>query len=323
MDRRQFLAGTAGAVVTLPMLGNFAFAQMVDQLQLFVPADPGGGWDQTARVMEEVLRANDLISSARVTNVGGAGGTVGLPQFVNQFSGEGDALMVGGMVMIGAIIANKAPVDLTAVTPIARLTGEFEAVVVPKDSPHQDMASLVEALKADPGAVSWAGGSAGGTDHILVGLIAKEVGVDPTAISYVAFAGGGEALAALLGNQVTAGVSGWGEFAEQVEAGNLRVLAISAPERVEGIDAPTLMEQGIDVELLNWRGVFGPPGLEDAERQALIDFTGKMVETDSWQQQLAERNWTGLYLPGDEFVAYVEQDAERIEGILKDLGLAS
>ena len=322
MDRRTFMIGTAALGVAIPAFARLAAAQTIETLEIFVPAAPGGGWDQTGRVMDEVLRANNLIGASRITNVGGAGGTVGLPQFINQHDGEGDALMVSGMVMIGAIIANKSAANLSQVTPIARLTGEFEAIVVPKDSPHQDLASLVEALKADPQSVSWAGGSAGGTDHILAGLIAKAVGADPTQINYVAFAGGGEALASLLGNQVTAGVSGWGEFAEQVAAGNLRALAISAPERVEGIDVPTLKEQGVDVELLNWRGVFAPPNIDDAEKQTLIDMITQMVESDEWQAQLEQRNWMGLFLVGDEFAQYVQQDAARIEAILKEIGLA-
>ena len=168
--------------------------------------------------------------------------------------------MVGGMVMVGALVANKSPVSMRDLTPIARLTGEFEVIVVNAASPLKSMTDLITMFKADPGKVSWAGGSAGGSDHILAGMIAKATGVDAKKVSYVAYAGGGPAQAALLGNQVTCGVSGYGEFAEQIKAGKLRALAISADKRQEGIDAPTLKEQGIDVELFNWRGVFGAPG---------------------------------------------------------------
>ncbi|UFM66581.1 tripartite tricarboxylate transporter substrate binding protein [Paracoccus sp. MA] len=238
MNRRNFMM-TTGAIGLMAAMPTLTLAQEIGSLEIFVPAAPGGGWDQTARVMDQILRGEGLIGSARITNVGGAGGTIGLPQFINQYSGEGNALMTGGMVMIGAIITNNAPVDLTMVTPIARLTGEYLTIVVPAASDIQTMEDLVAKLKADPGSVSWAGGSAGGSDHMLAGLVAQAAGVDPLALSYVAFAGGGEAMAALLGNQVTCGVSGWGEFSEQVGAGNLRVIGISAPERVEGIDAPS------------------------------------------------------------------------------------
>ncbi|WP_173934704.1 tripartite tricarboxylate transporter substrate-binding protein [Chelativorans sp. Marseille-P2723] len=321
MNRRELMA-SAGAIGLWAAAPGVAFSQAMDQLEIFVPAAPGGGWDQTARVMAEVLSKTGMIGGSRISNVGGAGGTIGLPQFVNQHRGNGNALMTGGMVMVGAIITNKSPVDLSAVTPIARLTGEYLAIVVPADSPMQTMADLVDALKEDVGAVSWAGGSAGGSDHILAGLVAKAVGVEPVAVSYVAFAGGGEALAAILGGQVTCGVSGWGEFSEQVAAGNLRVLGISAPERVEGIDAPTIKEQGVDVELLNWRAVFGPPDLDEEERTGLITLMTEMDATAEWQEELERRSWSRLFLAGDEFAAYLEEDTQRIRGILEDLGLA-
>ena len=157
--------------------------------------------------------------------------------------------------MVGAILTNHSPVDLTMVTPIARLTGEQEAIVVPAASDIQSVDDLVAKLKADPGAVSWGGGSAGGADHILAGLVAKAAGVDPTKVNYIAFSGGGEALAAILGGQVTVGVSGYGEFESQIEAGQLRLLAVSGDERMEGVDAPTLKEAGVDVALENWRMV--------------------------------------------------------------------
>ncbi|HEY6630587.1 MAG TPA: tripartite tricarboxylate transporter substrate binding protein [Rhizobiaceae bacterium] len=321
LNRREFLATTAavGLAAAFPF---GALAQDAPQIQLFVPAAPGGGWDQTARTMDQVLRKENLISGAQVTNVPGAGGAVGLPQFVNQWKGRPNALMIAGMVMVGAILTNKSANNLTQVTPIARLTGEFEALVVPAASPFQTVADFVAALKADPAKVPVAGGSAGGSDHILFGLIGQTAGVPATSLSYVPFAGGGEALAALLGNQVAAGISGYGEFAEQVKAGTLRLLAISADERQEGIDAPTLKESGVDVELFNWRGVFAPPGITDEDKAALIALVAKMAESPSWQEELKNRNWTSILLTGDDFTKFVEEDTKRIEAILKDLGLA-
>jgi len=261
-----------------------ALAQAIDLLKLFVPAAPGGGWDQTARTIERVLRATGAVKGVQITNVGGAGGAVGLPQFLNQWKGQGNALMVA------AIIANRSPVKLAQATPIARLTGEFLALVVPAQSPFKSAKDFAAALKADPAKVPVAGGSAGGSDHILVGMIAKALGVAPTKVSYVAFAGGGPATAALLGNQVAAGISGYGEFAEQVKAGKLRVIAISADKRQEDIAAPTLKEEGIDVELFNWRGVFAPPGVNDAQRKAMIALMEKMTATPQWAEACKTRD---------------------------------
>jgi len=324
MNRRSFLqstacAGTAAAL--LPAFGRDVQAQ-VDSLKLFVPANPGGGWDQTARSMELALKQANLIKGAQVTNVGGAGGAVGLPQFVNQWKGQGNALMVAGMVMVGALITNKSPVKITQTTPIARLTGEFEVIVVPPNSPFKNLGDLMAAFKADPTKVSWAGGSAGGTDHILAGMLAKAAGGDAKKVSYVAYSGGGPAQAALLGAQVTCGVSGWGEFSEQIKAGKLRALAISADKREPGVDVPTIKEQGFDVVLYNWRGVFAPPGVKDADKAAMIDLMTKMNASAPWKEQLKTREWTDVFLAGDAYGKYIAEENARIEGILKDIGLA-
>jgi putative tricarboxylic transport membrane protein len=323
LNRRTLLTTSLalGGAAMLP-LGR-AEAQALQSLQIFVPAAPGGGWDGTGRAIEQVMRAEKIMESFQFEHAPGAGGVVGLPKFMSSKKAQPNAVMVGGMVMVGAIIANKAPLKLTDLPPIARLTGEFEAIVVPAASPFKTMKDLVAAFKADPAKVSWAGGSAGGTDHILAGMIAKAVGVDPKKVAYVAFAGGGPAVAALLGNQVSCGVSGYGEFAEQVKAGKLRVLALSADKRQQGIDAPTLKEEGVDVELFNWRGVFGAPGTTKEQQAALIGLFDRLNASAGWKAELAKRDWTGIYLSGDGFGKYIESEVTRITGILKDLGLAS
>ena len=317
-------AGLAGsAAFALGLHPRDASAQALTSLQIFVPAAPGGGWDQTGRTIELAMRTDGIIKDFKFEHAPGAGGAVGLPRFVATKKGQGDALMVAGMVMVGALVANKSPVSMRELTPIARLTGEYEVIVVNAASPLKSMKDLVDAFKADPGKVSWAGGSAGGTDHILAGMIAKALGVEAKRVSYVAYSGGGPAQAALLGNQVTCGISGYGEFAEQVKAGKLRALAISADKRMEGIDIPTLKEQGIDVELANWRGVFGPPGLAADKQAALVALVEKMVKGPTWQAELKKKDWTGIYLPGADFGKFLESEIERITGILKDLGLAA
>jgi putative tricarboxylic transport membrane protein len=326
IDRRTLLrASLAGgaSLALLPSFGSGVRAQAIESLKFFIPAAPGGGWDQTGRTMEQVLKTTGLVKTIQFEHAPGAGGAVGLPKFVNNMKRQPNVLMVGGMVMVGALIANKAPVDLSKTTPIARLTGEFEVVVVPPDSPHKSMKDLVAALTADPGKVSWAGGSAGGTDHILAGMIAEASGVDPKKVNYVAYAGGGPAQAAVLGGHVTAGISGWGEFAEQVKAGKMRALAISSDKRIADIDVPTLKEQGVDVELFNWRGVFGAPGIDAAQKKALTDLVEKMAKSPEWQEELKKRDWTGILLTGDEFAKYIQSETTRIGGILKHLGVVT
>lgn len=315
-NRRQLLATAA--------LAGFATqsqAQAIETLKIFVPAAPGGGWDGTGRTIEQILRTTGAIKAAQVTNKGGAGGAVGLPEFVNQWKGQGNSLMVAGMVMVGGLLTNKSPYKMGQCVPIARLTGEFEALVVPANSPFKDLKDFVAALKANPEKVAVAGGSAGGTDHIMLAMIAKAVGVDTSKINYVAFAGGGPAQAAILGNHVMAGISGYGEFSEQIKAGKMRALAISSDKRQAGIDVPTLREQGVDVELFNWRGVFAPPAVSDADKAAMVKLMQTMVESKEWKDELVKRDWTSIPLFGDDYAKYIASEETRIGAILKDLGL--
>lgn len=223
--------------------------------------------------------------------------------------------------MVGAILTNKSPVTLNEVTPIARLTGEYEAIVVPASSPLKTIGDLVDQLKKDPGSVSWGGGSAGGTDHIAVGLIAKAAGVDPTKINYIAYSGGGEALASILGSQVTAGISSYGEFESQVKAGTLRLLAVSSEEKLEGVDAPTLKESGLDVVVQNWRMVAAAPGLTPEQEKAVSADVEKLAKSAKWQETLKTKSWMDTYLSGDEFKAQLAKDTAATETILKDIGL--
>jgi putative tricarboxylic transport membrane protein len=303
------------------LVGAMALPAFAADYTIIAPAAPGGGWDQTARSMQEALTASGVSGNVQVVNVPGAGGTIGLAQFAQQANGNPNQLIVGGYVMVGAILTNNAPVTLDAVTPIARLTGEYEVIVVPAASPLQTVADLAEALKADPGAVSWAGGSAGGTDHITAGLVAKAVGVDPTLVNYIAFSGGGEALAAVLGNQVTVGISGYGEFQAQVEAGALRVLGVSAPERIDIIDAPTFTEGGVDVVVQNWRMVAAGPGLSEEQVATITSDIEKMVNSDAWKATLETKGWINTYLAGEEFKTQLASEVAATESILRDIGL--
>jgi putative tricarboxylic transport membrane protein len=317
LTRRLLTASFAAGAVALAVPAHAE----IKSLDIIAPANPGGGWDQTARAIQAALEADKLASGVKVENIGGAGGTIGLAQFVSGRGKKGDAILVSGLVMEGAILTNKSPVTLANVTPLARLTGEYELVVVPADSPLKSMADLTAKLKADPGSVSWGGGSAGGTDHILAGLIAQAAGVEGGKVNYIAHSGGGEALSDILGGHVTVGISGYEEFAPQVQAGKLRALAISADERVPGIDVPTLKEQGIDVSLVNWRGLFAAPNLRDKEMKALSGAIGKMVESQAWQDTLKQRGWINLYQPADEFAAFLTEDQAKVESTLKSIGL--
>lgn len=317
---RVLAAAVLGLGVSSGIIGG-APALGLDELKITAPANPGGGWDQTARSIQQVLQAGGIVKTVTVENIAGAGGTIGLAQFVDKQEGNGNALLVNGLVMVGAILTNNAAVTLKQTTPIARLTGEYEVIVVPAGSEFATLGDLIEKLKADPGAVAWGGGSAGGTDHILAGLVAQGVGVDPSKLNYVPFSGGGEALAAILGGHVTAGVSGYGEWEGQIVSGELRALAISSAERLPGIEIPTLREQGVDVDLANWRAIVAPPGIDDDAKKALLDTVDAMVKSEGWQTVLKERNWLDLYLAGDEFAAFLTEEDVRVTATLQQIGL--
>ncbi|MFI2361736.1 Bug family tripartite tricarboxylate transporter substrate binding protein [Promicromonospora sp. NPDC019610] len=296
----------------------------IDELSIVVPAGPGGGWDQTGRAMQADLQEEGLVGSATVTNVDGAGGTVGLANIANAT--DPNTLLVMGLVMVGAVETNQSQARIEHTTPIARLTEEQEVIVVPKESPYQTVDDLVADIKENGKKVSITGGSAGGTDHILAGMLMQAGGIPSenigTKLNYIAYSGGGESLAALLGNNVSAGISGVSEYAEQVAAGELRALAVSGEERVEALpDTPTLTEAGYDVVLTNWRGVVAPGTIDDAQREALTSTVTELAQSESWQATLEEKGWDDAFLAGDEFDTYLEGNIAESLAVLKDIGL--
>ena len=289
------------------------------QLRIMAPAAPGGGWDQTAREMQAALR--DVAGRTEVYNVGGAGGTIGLSQYA-RLQGQPTELMVMGLVMVGAIESNDSPVTLAETTPLARLTTDYEVIVVAQDSPVATMADLAAAMRQDLGSVSIAGGSAGGVEHILAGLIARATGGDPARANYVAHSGGGEALTTVLSGRATAAVSGVSELAPQIRSGNIRALAVSSPQRLPALpDVPTLRESGVDVELENWRAVVAPAGISAAEKSTLQELVVEMTKTDTWAETLQRRGWLDATLTGAEFDAFIADEQTRIEQVITEMGI--
>ena len=253
MRRDQFLKGMAAlaAAGALPLS-----ARAAANVKMMIPANPGGGWDTTGRALGKALTDAKVADSVTYDNKGGAAGALGLAQFVNGSKGDPNALMVMGAVMLGGIITGKPPVNLSQATPIARLISEYNVYVLPANSQFKTMADVVAQLKKDPGSVKWGGGSRGSTEHVAAAMIAREVGVDAAKINYVPFRGGGEATAAILGGNVTVGGSGLSEFQPYLESGKMRAIAVTSPQRIKGVNAPTLKELGINVEIGNWRGLY-------------------------------------------------------------------
>lgn len=318
MRRDTFLKSMAALVAAGALPG---LARANANLKMMIPANPGGGWDSTGRALGKALQDAGVAATVSFENKGGAAGAIGLAQFVNASKGDPNALMVMGAVMLGGIITGKPPVSLSQATPIARLTSEYNVFVLPASSPLKTMKDVVEQLKKDPASVKWGGGSRGATEHIAAAMLAREVGVDPAKINYVAFRGGGEAVAAILGANVTVGGSGYSEFAEYIKTGKMRAIGVTSEKRLPGIDVPTLKEQGYNVVIGNWRGVYAAPGITPEQRKALTDMIVKATKSKAWAEALEKNGWTPALMAGPEFEKFVDDEFASLRAVMVKSGM--
>lgn len=307
--------------LALPLALGAGSALAADNFKIMAPANPGGGYDQTARGLGKAMQDAGVAGNITYENKGGAGGTIGLAQFANSSKGDPNSLIVVGAVMVGAIVQNKPPVTMANATPIARITAEYNAFVVPADSPLKTMKDVIDMLKKDPGSVKWGGGSKGSVDHVSVAMIAREAGVDVAKANYVPFKGGGEATAAILGGHVTVGTSGWGELQEFITSGKMRAIGITSPARLPGVNVPTLKEQGVNVVIANWRGVYAPPGITPAQRTALTAAVTAATKTKSWTDLLEKNHWSSALLTGGEFDKFVDDEHAQTRDVMGKLGM--
>jgi putative tricarboxylic transport membrane protein len=291
-------------------------------LRFMVPNSPGSGYDTTARAVAAAMEDENVAKGIEVFNLEGAGGTVGLQRLVNE-KGNADMLMQMGLGVVGAQFSNQSEATLDQTTPVAKLIEEAEAIVVPCDSPYTSIDDLVKAWKADPGNTPVGGASnPGGPDHLTPMLLAKEVGVKPADVNYVAYDGGGELLAGILGGDVKFAATGVGEVAESAAAGDVRILAVTSEKPVEGLDAPTLTDEGVDLVFANWRGIVAPPGLKDADTQKWVDAVEKMHGSAAWKKALKDNGWTDAFVTGDDFKSFLDDESKRVESVMSELGLA-
>ena len=318
MRRDTFIKSLAALAASgaLPMQ-----AWAAANVKMMIPANPGGGWDSTGRALGKALQDAGVASSVTFENKGGAAGAIGLAQFFNASKGDPNAMMVMGAVMLGGIITGKPPVSITQVTPIARLTTEYNVFVLPENSPFKTMADVVAQMKKDPGSVKWGGGSRGSTEHIAAAMIAREAGVDASKINYVPFRGGGEATAAILGGNVTVGGSGFSEFQQYIEAGKMKGIGVTSSARLKGVNIPTLKEQGINVEIGNWRGVYGAAGITPAQRDALTEMIVKATKSKAWAEAVEKNGWTPALLTGKAFDEFVDRDFASLRAVMVKSGM--
>ena len=318
MRRDVFLKSLAASAVvgSLPLS-----ARAATSIKMIIPANPGGGWDMTGRALGAAILDAKAADTVQYDNKGGAAGVIGLAQFVNASKGDPTAIIMTGAVMVGGIITGKPQIALDKATPIARITSEYNIFVVPADSPLKSMKEVVAQMQKDPGSVKWGGGSRGSTEHICASMLATKVGVDPKKVNYVAFRGGGEAVAAILGGNVTVGGGGMSEMSEYIKAGKMRAIGVTSEKRFAGNNTPTLKEQGYDIVLGNWRGVYGAPGITAEQRAALTDIVVKATKSKAWTDSLAKNDWTPALLTGKAFDEFVDSEFASLRGTMHLAGM--
>lgn len=301
--------------------GSSTLAQTNSGLRILAPASVGGGWDNTARAIADTLKREGIFNDVTVYNLPGKAGTLGLAEFV-KLRGQSNQLMLTGFVMVAGIPLNQSPFDLNSdVTPIARLTTDYEVLIVPTKSRFRDVEDLIAAFKASPGSIRFGGSSAGGSAHIAIGKLARELNISMDQVRYVPSAGGAQATAAMLGGELDVVSAGYSEIEDALKSGQVRGLAILAPEAVDGINLPTLIEKGIDVDVSNWRGVVAPAGISAAQRARLTLMMTRMVRTRSWQQQLSQNKWNAYFATGDTFDRFVRSQKTVVTQLLRSLDI--
>ncbi|WP_071058437.1 tripartite tricarboxylate transporter substrate binding protein [Pelistega sp. MC2] len=301
----------------------FCASAAIAQVNVMLPANPGGGWDGTGRQAFAALnKAGIYTGSVNFSNKGGAGGTIGLAEFARTGKGKEDNLAVFGAITVGAITLNKSPIDLSKFKPVARLTAEYLVLAVSKDSPFNTLKDFVEALKTNPGGTPVGGGSAGGVDHIALALLAQSSGTEVGKLNYIPQASGTETVTGIVNGTLKAGFSGISEFQQFAQSGRIKILGITSDKRMKGLDVPTFKEAGYDVEIANWRGILGSIGMPEENYKKWVENFQKLNDSDAWKQVLKTQGWEQYFLAGQPFGEFIQSESTRINKVLKDAGLA-
>lgn len=307
---------TAAALVAMSLSAN-----ALENVKFMVPGTPGGGFDAAARALGKALQEAGQAKVVNFEYKPGAGGAIGLAQFVNASRGDPNALIVVSANTVTGVLQTKAPVTLANATPVARLFTEYNVIAVHPNSPFKTVSELMAAMKKDPTSIKWAGGSKGSVDHIGVIEMAQTIGIPSDKVNYSPMGGGGETAAALLGGHVNVLTGGYPEIQKFVAAGQMRLLAVASPQRLPGVEAPTLKEQGIDVMTGNFRVFYAPPGISAAQQTELVNAVTKAAQTPAWQNALKTNLWTQTLLTGKELDSFVSSENNRLEKALKLVGL--
>ena len=310
-----------GTATTYSVRAASAKGDLSSNLTLIAPAGAGGGCDGFARETQQAMRVNALAGNAQVVNIPGAGGTIGLGKF-STMHGQADTILATGTAMVGGIALNESPVGFDDTTLLARVAEDYDVLIAAADAPYDTVDDVISAWKKDPKGFVWTGGSAGSVDHLTIAQLALLGGISAADITYIPKSGGGEAIQTLLSGTTDFDSCGFNEVSDQIEAGRVKAIGVAAPERVKGFeDVPTMSEQGYEVTLTNWRGWLGTPGITDDESAQLLEILQKTRDSAAWKDALERNKWTDVWLTGQEFAEFVEEDTSRVEKLLKELGL--
>ena len=298
----------------------------IDKLHFIIGGGAGGGWDGTARGTGEALTKAGMLKSASFENMSGGGGGKALAFLINT-KPENTVLVQSTPLVLRSITRHKGYVkgdgvlSYKDVVPIAGVIGDYGAIAVAKNSPFKTFSDVVAAYKKDPKSVKMAGGSVRGSmDHLIGALAFQEAGADPNNVIYVPYDAGGKALAGLLSGETQILSTGLGEVMGARDQVN--IIGITAPERVgDAQDVPTLKEQGFDVQFVNWRGFFGPPGMSGSMRNEIAKMLGDVQKTSEWEAVRKRNAWVNIYNPGGKFVTFLEQQTVEMTALMKKLGV--
>lgn len=327
MKITKTILATSGFVLSFAAIPAAAQDYTPEQPECIAPAGAGGGWDFTCRQVGRTLQQEGLIpSTMRVVNLEGGGGGVAFTEVVNKRNDENDLIVAASSATTTRLAQGAFPGNtMDQVRWIGSVGADYGVIGVSADSEYDTLPDLLEAIEQDPSAISIGGGSAtGGWDHLKVLMAADAAGIeDLRSVKYIAFSGGGEAITQLLGGSIQAYTGDLSEAQGFVDSGDLKILAILAPERLEGefADYPTAIEQGIDTVGANWRGFYGPGGMSDAAYDYWVDAIDTLYDTEAWQTVMENNGLAPLDLHGQEFQEFVAEDVRKIEELSREIGL--
>ena len=321
MTRRAVIAAAAASV----SLGAPAMAdghQVVDSIHFLIPGGAGGGWDGTARGTGEALTNAGLVGQATYENMSGGGGGKAIGYLIENAESNHGTLMVNSTPIVIRSLTGVFPQNFRDLTLVAGTIGDYAAMVVGKDSPINSMEEFLAAYKADPRGTAVGGGSVpGGLDHLVAAMVMKSAGEDPTAVKYIPYDAGGEAMAALLSGEITALSTGFSEAVDLANAGEVKIIGVTSPERIDTYpDAPTMAEQGIDTQFVNWRGFFAAPGLPDDKLAMYQDALAKMYDTPEWEEVRGRNGWVNIHNNGSDFLTFLENQEQVMGDLMRELG---